>query len=174
MHGDPCRVVLLLWPVAAELLERHPPEQQRILTLHVLLQHGQDVRSIRLVSVPGRREPTFRRVDDAVERDVLCDSEFSHALRTKRAPCVSDAGTAPSDPLGGVAARKAARSGLPSSAIAEAAEEKHDQDDDENPSPDRHRLSSVALARAYRAVDATTLLVSKTRVGRVGRNRRAR
>ncbi len=41
--------------------------------------------------------------------------------------------------------RRAVRQ-LPSSAVAEAAEEKHDQDNDENPGPDRHRLFLRPLA----------------------------
>ena len=50
------------------------------------------------------------------------------------------------DLLEEVAATGAPRDSLPSSAVAEAAEEKHDQEDDENPSPDRHRFSSVPSA----------------------------
>lgn len=57
------------------------------------------------------------------------------------------------------------RKPLSSPAVAEAAaEKKHDQDDDENPSPDRHRLSLLSSARRLRAaahLDANIRLVTR-------------
>lgn len=57
------------------------------------------------------------------------------------------------------------RKPLSSPAVAEAAaEKKHDQDDDENPSPDRHRpflLSSARVARTAAHLEANIRLVTR-------------
>jgi hypothetical protein len=69
--GDSRRVVGLKRPVAAHLLERHPPEEQRIGGLALLPKRRLNVRYIVLAA--GRGEPALGRFDDAVERDVLGD-----------------------------------------------------------------------------------------------------
>jgi hypothetical protein len=74
--GDTRRVVGLQRPVAAHLLERDPPEEQRIGGLALLPERRLDVRYVVLAA--GGVEPALGRVDDAVERDVLGDDQVSH------------------------------------------------------------------------------------------------
>ena len=63
MRGDARRVVGLLWPAAAELLERGTSEQQRILCLGLLAQHRLDVGVVDVGLVSGRCEPSLGRLD---------------------------------------------------------------------------------------------------------------
>lgn len=71
--GDPRRVVGLLGPVAAEVLERLPTQQHRIRALGLppgrLAQLRILVRGI---------EPVAEHLDGAVEGDVLGDRECPH------------------------------------------------------------------------------------------------
>jgi hypothetical protein len=73
--GDARRVVCLQRPVPAHLLERHPPEQQRIGGVALLAKGRLNVCVIDRGVIAGRIEPTLRRLDDAVERDVLSDDQ---------------------------------------------------------------------------------------------------
>jgi hypothetical protein len=84
------------------------------------------------------------------------DNPWRFTASTLRAPTVPAVHSAGVDPFEHVAERVDDRppAALASSPVAESAEEKHDQEDDEDPSPDRHRLflrsfaSRFAYARA--------------------------
>lgn len=73
--GDPGRIIALQRPVAPEILERLPPEQQRVgggvLSTRFFEQ-------VRVVDVGGRGEPSDQHLDRAVEGDVLGDGERAH------------------------------------------------------------------------------------------------
>jgi hypothetical protein len=75
--GDAGGVVGLFGPVAAQLLERHPPEHDGVGRFALLAERGHEVGLVDF-RIVGDAEPTRRRVDDAIEGDVLGDDQISH------------------------------------------------------------------------------------------------
>ena len=75
MGGDAGRVVGLLRPVAAEVLERLPAEQEDLLTRGLRHQLGDE-----LVVLGLRVEPVVEHLDPSVEGDVLRDDDAHGGL----------------------------------------------------------------------------------------------
>jgi hypothetical protein len=75
--GNAGHVVGLLWPVAAHLLEGHPSAEEPVSRFTLLRKRRRDVALIDLGIVAGRVETAARRLDYAIERDVLVTISLS-------------------------------------------------------------------------------------------------